>query len=83
VILRHVTIDCADPYGLRTFWSAVTGRPVSDVDQPGDAEVDRIVALGATRYEDHRTKEGPGWVTLLDPGGNEFCVERSAAERTA
>jgi hypothetical protein len=46
-----------------------------------DEEVDRVLALGATTYEDHRTAEGPGWVTLLDPEGNEFCVERSAAER--
>jgi predicted enzyme related to lactoylglutathione lyase len=122
MILRHLTIDCADPYELATFWSAVTGWPVSEDDEPGDsevlieapapvpgllfirvpetktvknrihfdwmptertrdAEVERIIALGATLYEDHRTAEGPGWVTLLDPEGNEFCVERSTAER--
>jgi catechol 2,3-dioxygenase-like lactoylglutathione lyase family enzyme len=53
--LRHVTIDCADPYELATFWSNVTGWPVSD-----------------------RRPDGRGWVTLLDPEGNEFCVEREA-----
>jgi predicted enzyme related to lactoylglutathione lyase len=124
MILRHVTIDCADPYELATFWSTVTGWPVSDEDEPGDAEVlieapapvpgllfirvpesktaknrihfdwvptertrdaevERVLALGATLHEDHRTAEGPGWVTLLDPEGNEFCVERSMPERGA
>jgi len=122
MIPRHVTVDCADPYALGTFWSAVTGWPVSAEDAPGDdevlveapspvpgllfirvpeaksvknrvhldwvptdrtrdAEVERVLGLGATVHEDHRSPEGPGWVTLLDPEGNEFCIERSAAER--
>ncbi|TFV90563.1 VOC family protein [Blastococcus sp. CT_GayMR16] len=122
MILRHVTVDCADPYELGTFWASVTGWPVSDEDAPGDdevlveapepvpgllfirvpdvkavknrvhidwvptertrdAEVDRVLALGATLYEDHRRPDGTGWVTLRDPEGNEFCIERSAAER--
>ncbi|HEX6358180.1 VOC family protein [Actinophytocola sp.] len=37
-----------------------------------DAEVERLVALGASvvaRYD--------GWVTLTDPEGNEFCVQRT------
>jgi predicted enzyme related to lactoylglutathione lyase len=121
VILRHVTVDCADPYRLASFWSEVTGWPVSAVDEPGDdevlveapapvpgllfirvpeakltknrmhfdwvstertrdEEVDRVVGLGATLYEDHRVPDGRGWVTLRDPEGNEFCVERGAAE---
>jgi predicted enzyme related to lactoylglutathione lyase len=46
-----------------------------------DEEVARLLDLGATIHEDHRTPEGPGWVTMRDPEGNEFCVERSAAER--
>jgi predicted enzyme related to lactoylglutathione lyase len=123
MILRHVTVDCADPFALATFWSSVTGWPMSDEDRPGDpgallqapspgvpgllfsrvpegktvknrvhidwmptertrdAEVQRALTLGATLLEDHRTPEGPGWVTLQDPEGNEFCIERSAAER--
>jgi hypothetical protein len=32
-------------------------------------------------YEDHRTADGRGWVTMLDTEGNEFCVERGEAER--
>ncbi|MEU4689355.1 VOC family protein [Actinoplanes sp. NPDC023714] len=46
-----------------------------------DAFVDKVVALGATIFQDHRKPDGTGWVTLRDPEGNEFCVERSAAER--
>ncbi len=39
--------------------------------------------MGARVYEDHRTADGKGCVMMLDPEGNEFCVERSAAERGA
>ncbi|MER5297930.1 VOC family protein [Streptomyces lasiicapitis] len=48
-----------------------------------DEEVERVTALGATLVGDHRLPDGRGWVTLADPEGNEFCVERSASERTA
>jgi predicted enzyme related to lactoylglutathione lyase len=122
MILRHVTIDCAEPYELATFWSQVTGWPVSGVDEPGDdevlveapspvpgllfirvpegksvknrihfdwvptertrdEEVERVIGLGAKVFEDHRTADGKGWVTMCDPEGNEFCVERSQAEQ--
>ncbi|MEJ7757690.1 MAG: VOC family protein [Nocardioidaceae bacterium] len=46
-----------------------------------DAEVQRVVSLGATMVADHRGADGAGWVTLQDIEGNEFCVERSAGER--
>jgi predicted enzyme related to lactoylglutathione lyase len=48
-----------------------------------DEEVERLVALGATLVEDHRRDDGMGWVWLADPERNDFCVERSAAERAA
>jgi hypothetical protein len=48
-----------------------------------DEEVERLLKLGATLFEDHRKPDGTGWVTLLDPEGNEFCVERSKAEKAA
>jgi len=38
-----------------------------------DAEVDRVLTLGASlkgRYEEW----GITWATLLDPEGNEFCI---------
>jgi predicted enzyme related to lactoylglutathione lyase len=50
-------------------------------DRGRDAEVDRLLALGASVLGDHRTPDGEGWVVLRDPVGNEFCVTRSAAER--
>jgi predicted enzyme related to lactoylglutathione lyase len=37
------------------------------------AEVDRILALGATRV-DVGQSTGATWVVLADPEGNEFCV---------
>jgi predicted enzyme related to lactoylglutathione lyase len=46
-----------------------------------DAEVYRLVALGASMAGDHRDEDGDGWVVLRDPAGNEFCVTRSEAER--
>ena len=45
-----------------------------------DEEVDRLVRLGAALVADHRRPDGSGWVVLADPEGNEFCVERGAAE---
>ncbi|MFD7104318.1 VOC family protein [Streptomyces celluloflavus] len=49
-------------------------------DRSRDEEVERVLALGATLVEDHRRADGTGWATLADIEGNEFCVERSAAE---
>jgi hypothetical protein len=50
-------------------------------DRTRDEEVERLIGIGAEVFEDHRWPDGTGWVTLIDPEGNEFCVERSAAER--
>jgi predicted enzyme related to lactoylglutathione lyase len=47
-------------------------------DRDQDAEVERIIALGATRVD-----IGQGdvdWVVLADPEGNELCVLRSRVE---
>lgn len=48
-----------------------------------DAEVARLVELGATQLADHREVrgDGTGWVVLVDPEGNEFCILRSEGER--
>ncbi|MFI5959305.1 VOC family protein [Cryptosporangium sp. NPDC051539] len=127
VRVRNITIDCADPYALAQFWSALTGygEDPEDPNAPEDPEAllvgpdrqtpallfvpvpepktvknrihldlqptggtrDEMVAraqqLGATIVGDHRKPDGTGWVTLTDPEANEFCIERSAAERTA
>jgi len=52
-------------------------------DRTRDEEVERLLTLGAKVHDDQRRPDGRGWVTLTDPEGNEFCVERSAAEREA
>jgi predicted enzyme related to lactoylglutathione lyase len=52
-------------------------------EQRRDDEVDRLIALGATLYDDRRNPDGTGWAVLRDPEGTEFCVLRSAAERAA
>jgi len=48
-----------------------------------DAEVARILALGATRADIGQGQ--PTWVVLADPEGNEFCILRAltAGERAA
>ena len=39
-----------------------------------DAEVDRLVSLGATETGRHSFDGGFRWVVLADPDGNAFCV---------
>jgi catechol 2,3-dioxygenase-like lactoylglutathione lyase family enzyme len=56
---------------------------IQPADRTRDEEVERLLALGATVVEDHRNDDGAGWVWLADLEGNDFCVERSAAERAA
>ena len=47
-----------------------------------DAELETLLAHGATVVDDLRGRHGPGsgWVVLADPEGNEFCILRSEAE---
>jgi predicted enzyme related to lactoylglutathione lyase len=40
------------------------------------AEVERLLALGATRTDVGQTGE-ESWVVLADPDGNEFCILRA------
>ena len=78
------------PEGPRLFFQAVPEDKtvknrvhvcLQPDDRNRDAEADRLVALGAQISDDHRTADGGGWVVLLDPAGNEFCLTRSSAER--
>ena len=46
-----------------------------------DEELARLLDLGARIVDDLRRPDGPGWVVLADPEGNEFCILRSDAER--
>jgi predicted enzyme related to lactoylglutathione lyase len=38
------------------------------------AEIERLIALGATRVDWDRYPENPDFVVLADPEGNRFCV---------
>ena len=46
-----------------------------------DQELKRLLELGAREFADRRQPDGTGWVVLLDPESNEFCMLRSDAER--
>ena len=46
-----------------------------------DEEVDQLLRIGARLVGDQRRPDSGGWVVLSDPEGNEFCIERSDAER--
>ncbi|MDR7085894.1 hypothetical protein J2X11_000733 [Aeromicrobium panaciterrae] len=50
------------------------------IDVTRDEEIARVLALGATEFEDHRLPDGRGWMTLKDPEGNEFCILRGDLE---
>jgi catechol 2,3-dioxygenase-like lactoylglutathione lyase family enzyme len=43
-----------------------------------EAEIERLIALGATRGETH-DEYGVKWTVLQDPEGNELCVAQHAA----
>lgn len=49
------------------------------VDRSRDAEVERLLSLGATIVDDLRDG-GSGWAVLADPEGNEFCVLSTPAD---
>jgi len=54
---------------------------VTPTDTTRDEQVQLALDAGAALVADHRREDGAGWVVLADPEGNEFCVERSQAER--
>jgi hypothetical protein len=83
--LRDPDADPDDPFAARGRWIfAGGGRPkleknrthldliLSTVDDR-EAEVARLIGLGATKLWDGREGEHT-WVTLADPEGNEFCL---------
>ncbi len=55
---------------------------VNPTDRDQDAELERLLALGARPADVGQTGEEP-WHVLADPEGNEFCVLRSLAELEA
>jgi catechol 2,3-dioxygenase-like lactoylglutathione lyase family enzyme len=48
---------------------------VSPIDSSQEAEVERLLALGARHVDIGQGEQS--WVVLADPEGNEFCVLRS------
>jgi predicted enzyme related to lactoylglutathione lyase len=48
--VRNVAIDCADPYALAQFWSAVFHAPLDDEDAPGDPVATIALPQGFTLY---------------------------------
>ena len=48
--------------------------PAEERPRAVDAEVERLVGLGATRVRAYE-KYGEYWVTMLDPEGNEFDIQ--------
>jgi glyoxalase superfamily protein len=51
---------------------------VNATDRDQDMEVERVLALGATRVDIGQGEQS--WVVLADPEGNEFCILRSRVE---
>ena len=69
-------------FGLVPEGKAVKNRLHIDVrptDRTTAEEVERILALGATRADVGQTGD-ESWTVLADPAGNEFCVLRSILE---
>jgi hypothetical protein len=52
---------------------------VNPTDRDQDAELERLLALGARRGNVGQGDD-VSWVVLLDPDGNEFCLLRSRQE---
>jgi len=76
VILGPAEEGSAPALGLQQVPSPTPGKNRVHIDfhtDDRDAEVARLIALGASKVGEH---EFPGisWVVLADPAGNEFCV---------
>ncbi|MBM7787439.1 VOC family protein [Tenggerimyces flavus] len=64
--------------GLRLIFSRTdpTHPDLSPVDRDQDAELERLLALGAAPADVGQTGEEP-WRVLTDPDGNLFCLLRN------
>ncbi|OLF15552.1 VOC family protein [Actinophytocola xanthii] len=86
----EVALDAPEGHPTLLFVRVPDGKTVKnrvhldlEPSQRRDDEVARVLELGATIVDDRRTSGSRGWVVFADPAGNEFCLETSAAERTA
>jgi hypothetical protein len=71
-VKNRVHLDLAPP-------AALPDTPTEVTADARDGEVQRALALGATIVADHRREDRTGWITMADPEGNEFCIERGIA----
>jgi len=67
--------------GMRIWFNPVPEPKVAknrvhiDINMPDQAEMDRLLSLGATALEDIRDDDGTlFWTIMADPEGNEFCA---------
>ncbi|MEJ7649541.1 MAG: VOC family protein [Nakamurella sp.] len=54
------------------------GKGIADPDArfaKARAHADALIIAGGTEVEERRDNWGGHWITLLDPEGNEFCVQ--------
>lgn len=54
---------------------------LAPTDLTREAEIERVLELGATEVDDLRHDDGTGWMVLADPEGNEFCILRGEQDR--
>lgn len=63
---NRVHIDMNVSSGIRV--------PIEERKRQVDAEVERLLKLGATKQRGWE-EQGEYWVVMQDPEGNEFCVQ--------
>lgn len=86
-IIRHITVDCAEPhepYEVAQFWSKVLGHPVDPIDEPGDDEVALAVPAGQpallfVRVPDKKTVKNRLHLDLEPDQSRDQEVERVSA----
>ena len=93
VRLHSATVEPTDGSALRLYFNRVAepktvkDRIHLDLEvEDREAEVARLVELGATRLNDAEDVFGSfreSWTVMLDPEGNEFCVQAPTADYQA
>lgn len=78
---ESIPILPGDAGGIRIWFNRVSEPKVGknrlhiDINMPDEAEMDRLLALGAHVLHEVRSEDGKLWWTVMaDPEGNEFCA---------
>ncbi|WAL67980.1 VOC family protein [Amycolatopsis cynarae] len=83
--ISELVIPSLDPRRLAAFWCEVLDFTVLELrmhfdvnatDRDQDAELERLLKVGARRVDIGQTGE-ESWHCLADPEGNEFCLLRT------